>query len=198
MFYGRKNCGWRFARHGFKLGRIEKHCIQPMQVRQATISDAHQIAHIHVASWRAAYRGQIPDEVLDNLDVEKRAAFWNTRLTQQPRGVLVVESNRQIFGFCDLIPSRDEDANRKSVGEIAAIYVDPDRWRNGAGQALCRRALEAARLEPFTAVTLWCLASNLAARSFYEKMGFQLDGATKVDHSYQNHELPEIRFRISL
>jgi RimJ/RimL family protein N-acetyltransferase len=169
-----------------------------MQVRQATISDSHRIAQIHVESWRAAYRGQMPDEVLDNLDVAQRAAFWRTRLARQPRGVFVAESNQTIIGFCDWMPSRDPDANPKTISEIVAIYVDPKHWREGAGQALCRRALEAARRDNFTAVTLWCLASNARVRDFYEKMGFHLDGATKVDNSFKSHELYEVRFRISL
>ncbi len=47
-----------------------------MPVRIATSSDAPKIAHIHVETWRAAYRGQIPDAVLDGLDVERRTVFW--------------------------------------------------------------------------------------------------------------------------
>ena len=168
-----------------------------MQIRQATISDVQTVARIHVASWQAAYRGQIPDAVLDSLDVEKRAAFWHTHLTTQPPGIFVAELNREVVGFCDLIPSRDKDSDPKSVAEIAAIYVHPNHWRQGAGRTLCHRALETARCKNFTVVTLWVLASNIAARSFYGKMGFHLDGATKSE-PIANHELNEVRFRTSV
>ncbi len=40
-----------------------------MQVRKAAVSDARRVAQIHVASWQAACRGQMPDAVLDNVDV---------------------------------------------------------------------------------------------------------------------------------
>jgi ribosomal protein S18 acetylase RimI-like enzyme len=169
-----------------------------MQVRQATIADARKIAQIHVETWRAAYRGQIPDAVLDALDVERRAASWEKHLAAQPRGVSVAESENEIIGFCDFIPSRDKDSNPHEVGEIAAIYVQPDFWRKGAGGALCRHSLKEARLQNYTAVTLWVLSSNTDARNFYEAMGFSLDGATKIDQSFQNHELHEVRYRISL
>ncbi|MGB7767558.1 MAG: GNAT family N-acetyltransferase [Verrucomicrobiia bacterium] len=169
-----------------------------MQVRPATISDAQTIARIHVASWQAAYRGQMPDDFLNKLDVEKRAVFWRSRLTGQPRGVFVAELDSEIMGFCDLIPSRDKDTNPQTVAEIAAIYIHPNHWRQGAGRALCHRALETARLENFSAVTLWALASNTAARSFYETMGFRLDGATKTDLISHNHELHHVRFQISV
>lgn len=169
-----------------------------MNVREATVADARRIAEIHVAGWRAAYRGQMPDEVLDNLDVEKRAAFWSAHLTAKPHALFVAESNLKILGFCDLIPSRDKDAVPETTAEIAAIYVDPNHWCNGVGQALCRFALELAGKNDRAAVTLWCLDSNIMARNFYEKMGFRLDGASKVDQSFINHELHEVRFRISL
>jgi len=169
-----------------------------MNVREATIADARRIAEIHVAGWRAAYRGQMPDEVLDNLDVENRAAFWSAHLTTQPHALFVAELNREILAFCDLIPSRDTDSDSATTGEIVAIYADPNHWRKGAGKALCRFALERARLENYTAVTLWCLSSNIPARMFYEKIGFHLDGAAKIDHSFRNHELHKVRFRISL
>jgi ribosomal protein S18 acetylase RimI-like enzyme len=169
-----------------------------MQIRQATIADARRIAQINVETWRAAYRGQMPDAILDNLDVEKRAAFLNTHLASQPLGTFVAELNQEIIGFCDLVPSRDKDSNPKEVGEIAAIYVQPEFWRKGAGGALCRFSLQAARLQGYNSVTLWTLTSNLAARKFYETIGFTLDGTTKVDRGLINYELHEVRYRISV
>jgi ribosomal protein S18 acetylase RimI-like enzyme len=168
-----------------------------MQIRDAIASDAHRIAQIHVTSWRAAYRGQMPDVVLDNLDVEKRAAFWRAHLNRQPTGTFLAELEGKIIGFCDLIRSRDQDSDPQIVAEIAAIYVDPDFWRQGTGRILCLRALEAARHERFAAVTLWVLASNTAARNFYQNMGFHLDGATKSE-SFAGRELQEVRYRITV
>jgi ribosomal protein S18 acetylase RimI-like enzyme len=169
-----------------------------MQVRQASIADARRIAQIHVETWRAAYRGQMPDAVLDELDVDRRAIFWNKHLATRPQGTLVVELENAIIGFCDLVPSRDKDSNPHEVGEIAAIYVQPEFWRKGAGGELCRFALRAARLQKYLSVTLWVLASNVAAQKFYETMGFSLDGATKVDQCLNNYELHEVRYRISV
>lgn len=168
-----------------------------MQVRPAAIADAPAIAGIHVASWQAAYRGQMPDSVLDNLNVEKRAAFWRSHLAEHPTATLVAEWNREIVGFCDVVPSRDKDANPQTTAEIVAIYIHPGHWRRGAGRALCLRALEVARNEHFAAVTLWALASNNAARGFYETIGFRRDGTTKTERM-ANHELLHVRFRISL
>ena len=41
-------------------------------MREAILADAEAIATVHVRSWQAAYRGQLPDEYLDGLTVEDR------------------------------------------------------------------------------------------------------------------------------
>jgi N-acetylglutamate synthase-like GNAT family acetyltransferase len=167
-----------------------------MQVRRAAISDVRRIAEIHVKTWRAAYRGQMPDTLLDGLDIEKRAAFWNNVLAIHAHGVLVAEANDNVIGFCHLIPSRD--AGSSSIAEIAAIYIQPEHWRQGAGEKLCRAALAEARSQNYSAVVLWVLTTNHSARNFYEAMGFRLDGTTKVDKRFNDHELHEVRFQIFL
>jgi ribosomal protein S18 acetylase RimI-like enzyme len=169
-----------------------------MQVRKANIADAKRITQIHVETWRAVYRGQMPDAILNALDVNRRETFWNSRLATQPHGVSVAEMNQEVVGFYDLIPSRDTHSNSKGIGEIAAIYVHSEFWRKGVGKELCRHSIQEARLLNYAAVTLWVLSSNIAARNFYEAMGFCLDGATKVDRSFHNYELHEVRYRISV
>jgi len=47
-----------------------------MSVRQAKLSDVREIAEVHIASWQTAYRGMIPDSLLDNLSVDLREDFW--------------------------------------------------------------------------------------------------------------------------
>lgn len=164
-----------------------------MLVRTANTADAQRIAQIHVETWRTAYRGQISDAVLDALSVEDRAAFWRERLTQAKDSVFVAEDSG-VIGFCDLVPSRDKDG-RQAVGEIVAIYVLSQHWRQGAGQALCDHALAEARRRGYEAVTLWSLASNSSARRFYEVMGFSLDGATKTEKASDGSDLHEVRYR---
>jgi ribosomal protein S18 acetylase RimI-like enzyme len=169
-----------------------------MPIRLATPSDAGAVAHIHVITWRAAYRGQIPDAILDGLDVARRTSFWQERLSKGDAQVFVSEDNATISGFCDLVPSRDKDADPAIVAEIAAIYVLPEYWRKGAGRALCTRALAEARARKCCAVTLWVLASNTRAGCFYEAMGFKLDGVTKTNRTPDATELCEVRYRLSL
>lgn len=165
-----------------------------MTIREAMLSDAETIAEIHVASWRSAYRGQIPDALLDSLDSAKRAAFWQAHLADARFRTFVAEMDGRIIGFCDLIPSRDLDSNPQTSAEIAAIYIHPNHWRRGAGRALCHRVFEIARNTGYKIITLWALKSNTAAQRFYKALGFEPDGGAKSE-SLDGYLLHEVRFR---
>jgi ribosomal protein S18 acetylase RimI-like enzyme len=170
----------------------------PLTVRTATVADAANIAHVNIQSWRVAYRGQVSDAFLDALSEERSTFGWQERLRQQRGQVFVAEDAERVVGFCDLVPSRDKGVNPHAVAEIAAIYVLPDRWRQEAGRTLCRSALAEAGRRGYYSLTLWVLSSNVAARHFYEAMGFGLDGATKTDRVIDGSPLLEVRYRIAL
>ncbi len=163
-----------------------------MQIRVANAADAAAIARVHVATWQAAYRGQIPDAILDALEVERRTARWLEILTQPSDVTFVAEAQNGLTGFCSLIPSRDPGVDARNIGEIAALYVCPKHWRKGIGGALCQRTFLEARERRFTAITLWVLKTNLPAISFYERLGFAPDGATKSDQ-LRDFTLNELR-----
>ena len=101
-----------------------------------------------------------------------------------------------VVGFCSLIPTRDTDAE-SATGEVAALYVSPERLRSGVGQALLQACIDAARLRRYRAITLWVMTANVAARCFYEKLGFVLDGACRVEER-GSYSLTEVRYRLEL
>ena len=79
-------------------------------VRAARPDDAHPIAAVHVATWRDAYAGLLPDELLAGLDVGDWAGRWRGRLAAPAGGVftLVFETDGRPRGFASGGPSRDE------------------------------------------------------------------------------------------
>ncbi|QTX03952.1 hypothetical protein [Agromyces archimandritae] len=50
-----------------------------LRARQARPEDAAGVAAVHVASWRAAYRGIVSREILDGLDGNTRAIRFYER-----------------------------------------------------------------------------------------------------------------------
>jgi GNAT superfamily N-acetyltransferase len=162
-------------------------------IRPATVDDIESIAQIHVSAWQRAYRGQIPDYFLESLDVRRRAATWLALLSKPEHLLLVATFDLGVVGFCSLVPSRDDDA-APAVAEIAAIYVAPDHWRHGAGAALVAAAVQNALSRGYHAISLWVLASNVAAHRFYHRAGFEPDGREKVDER-PGYSLHEVRYR---
>jgi ribosomal protein S18 acetylase RimI-like enzyme len=151
-------------------------------IRRAAAADAPAIARVHVASWQVAYRGMVPDALLDELSVERRERGWRERLGRADDGAsftLVAERDGAVAGFCSIAaPSRDGDAGERTA-EVAAIYVEPAHWRSGVGATLLGEALDVLRADGFADVTLWVLEANARGRAFYERLGFAADGATQ-------------------
>lgn len=154
-----------------------------MRIRAASAEDAADIAQVHVLAWRAAYRGVLPSDYLDSIDVRERTRAWQALLhQQQPEGTtLVAESEAGVFGFARASRTRDDDQDATAVGEVHAIYLLPEAWGLGAGRRLLDAVLAGLNRKNFRDVTLWVLEENLRARAFYEAVGWTADGTTKRD-----------------
>jgi hypothetical protein len=53
-----------------------------MHIREATMADVAAIARVHVESWRATYKGILPDDYLANLTYEQREPLWREILSK--------------------------------------------------------------------------------------------------------------------
>jgi len=147
-------------------------------VRRATAADAPAIGRLHVRAWQAAYRGHMPDDYLDGLRAEDRAAGWARSLgRERPRGaVLVAERAGEVVGFAALGPSPDPEG----AGELFSINVDPAHWGTGAGRALLEAAQDELARLGFAESVLWVLPANARARRFYERAGWASDGTERT------------------
>lgn len=53
-------------------------------VRRAQEKDLPGVASVHTVSWQVAYRGIVPDDVLDGLDVAHRLDGLRSFMESQP------------------------------------------------------------------------------------------------------------------
>jgi GNAT superfamily N-acetyltransferase len=166
-----------------------------MQIRQACEWDIPGLAETHVAAWHAAYRGIMPDAIIDAMTLEGRRAGWTKTLADARRRNLVCLIDDRVIGFSSFGPSREPDADSDEA-EIVAMYVHPEFWRTGAGRTLCRETFEKVR-EEFNTIMVWVLRDNERARKFYEAMGFALvQGKEKQLPWFGNS--PEVCYRRDL
>src|SRR5438445_968682 len=70
-------------------------------IRRATVADAGVIAAVRIDSWRATYRGIIPDDYLDGMKIEDSTAIWSRILaaTSSAANVFVAEVDGEVLGF---------------------------------------------------------------------------------------------------
>jgi GNAT superfamily N-acetyltransferase len=167
-------------------------------IRTARPDDARAVAEVHVASWRHAYRGLLPDDHLDRLSVDDREAMWlGVFADPDPTsGGFVAEIDGRVVGFSSFGPSRDQDVPERT-GEVPAIYVDPAVLGTGVGRELFEAATIALRDAGFARATLWVLEANALARRFYEKAGWSWDGAVST-HLFDCANEPVVRYAADL
>ncbi len=149
-----------------------------MNVRFATIDDVRSVAEIHVASWRAGYRGIIDEGFLAGLDVASREVMWTRSLERDNVRLIVVEDDHAILGWAYAGDPRADDRDA-SWSEVWAFYVHPDAWGRGAGRAMWNWTMQVLRERGFRHVYVYVLAENARAIAFYEAMGLHADGAVK-------------------
>ena len=144
--------------------------------RLANIDDVMAVAGVHVRAWQHTYRGVMSDEFLDSLDVERRAEV-HTRTVHNPRTALfVAERDGVVVGFSMLGPSIDE-----RWGELLAIYAEPTFIGTGVGHELMGASVDWFTESGYARALLWVLDTNKRARDFYEREGWSLARAIKVE-----------------
>lgn len=136
------------------------------------------MARVHVRSWQAAYRGLLPEDYLDSLKAEERAARYNFSDQDGPfPRAIVAEDDGVVVGLAMKGPCRDGS----EAGELYAIYVDPAHWSHGAGRLLMSTSRRHLYGQGYRQAVLWALKGNDRARRFYLADGWELDGGQKTE-----------------
>jgi L-amino acid N-acyltransferase YncA len=173
--------------------------IESVRVGLARVADAEAIGRIHVVSWQVVYAGDLPDEFLRSLSVADRQRAWRQLLApgdQQVR-VLIVAHDGEVVGFACVGECSYDDA-LPETGELQSLYLDPGNWRRGLGRQLHDEALAVLQRDGYRSATLWVLHSNTRARHFFEKSGWELEGATKVESFAGGLPLRVVRYAMPL
>lgn len=149
-------------------------------IRNVKKEDLWSVSSIVVDGWKSAYRGIIDNEFLDSLKIEDN---YNRRLKDyRENGFIVAEINNEVVGFCRYTINNLFSQEIKDVDcELCAIYVKPDRKRQGIGTSLFQYVIQEQKKNENKNMILWCLKENYNSRKFYEKMGGILFGETEIE-----------------
>ena len=160
-------------------------------IRDATLTDAGEIAASHCASWRDAYSNVLDPEFLSGPIEADRHAIWSERLeTPDPkRTILIGEgSDSAAVGFgCAY-----RDISPAWGSWIDNLHVRPDLRGRGIGRHIIEAV--ARRIEADAATRglhLWVFEANEAALRFYLRLGGEV-----VEHG--SSQIPAARGAIIL
>ncbi len=160
-------------------------------VRAAGPADAEAIARVQRETWRTAYAGILPLDVIAGITGQRDAIEWQRRIA---RGTTesctwIAEREASVIGFASCGPSREPVAGLD--GEIYALYVMQASQRRGVGRELVRACARHFVRHGIFGLHLWVLKAN-RARLFYETLGGEAVGE-KVERLGQ-HDFAEIAY----
>lgn len=158
--------------------------------RQAQLADADVIARIQTDGWREAYRGLMPDRLLDGPLLEDHCLLWRRLLASgsDPMPLLALGNGSEV-GFCAMGRSR---SGLPYETEIFALYIDQAWHRMGVGRRLMLGSAIRARDAGSGSLMLWTLARNARARAFYQRLGGIAVG--EEEHSFGGTWLTEVAY----
>ena len=159
-------------------------------IRPAGAGDAETIAAIHCESWRAVYRGILPDGYLDREVAGERRRYWSAALSAPAPGgfVLVAARGADILGF--IAVARPGEPGYEAV--IDNLHVRPGLRGGRIGRRLLGAAAARLAAEGAASACLRVFDANKAAARFYRKLGGIAD-ATGID-PFAGANMPDTRY----
>lgn len=141
------------------------------------LETAEEITRLHRRAAQTGFAHIFPPEAPpppfeDDL---ARWQYWLGPDREQGRQPYTVEADGRIVGVVLAGPDPDDP----TLGHLARLYVDPDRWGAGIGTALHDVAIADLVARRFPTATLWVLEDNLRARRWYERLGWTQTGERK-------------------
>lgn len=133
-----------------------------------TDDDKEQKAYVHWQTWQETYEKLLPSDVMETYTLDR----CRDLTFRYPDNTLIATIDGKVIGFASFgLTDNDQ-------GEVFAIYLLKDYHGHGLGYQLLQATLE--KLRPAKTVSLWVLADNKPAISFYERCGFVFQGETKI------------------
>jgi ribosomal protein S18 acetylase RimI-like enzyme len=139
------------------------------KVRPAELEDSKAITRVHIATWRTAYRGLLPNDFLASLDEAGYEERWRRTLGDGSSLVYVAEAGQDVVGFASA--GRERAGTGAYEGELYAIYVLQEVQGRGHGRRLVQAAVGGLREMGLADMIVWVLRDNKRARDFYERLG---------------------------
>ena len=153
--------------------------INDIEIRQAVATDATGIAIVAAYTWLTAYKGLMPDSVLDSRveALPANADRINGLIKNGRSDYVVAVYNGAVVGFASFGDCRNPDF---TGGEINALYVLKGFAGKGIGRGLFEYATARLKEKGHKSMIINCLDGN-PSLEFYKHMGGVVNGQRQDD-----------------
>lgn len=164
-----------------------------LRLRHGLPEDAPAASRLHAATWRASYRGLVPDALLDGLADDRWEAGWRRAVDglDPTRVVHVAERGGALVGIAGGGRAR-AGAPADHRGEVYVLYVHPAHQGQGIGSALLRATATDLVGRGLLPIVIWTLFANPRSRGFYEARGGIVAG--EKHEPFDGHVLHEVAY----
>jgi GNAT superfamily N-acetyltransferase len=147
-------------------------------IREAVPDDATVIAEIHERGWQLAYGHFIGNEALEAKSADKRVAFWQERIADPTRLVLVgTTPGNALMGVVyggavlphELTSGRIDDFD----SELYILHCRQEVQGKGLGRQLTAALARHFQRQGAGSLFLWAFTAN-DFRSFYDRLGGEI------------------------
>ena len=158
-----------------------------MEVREATPGDATAMSDVAEDAWWASCASFLDADTLREVLAEGYAESALVEAVEDPElhAVVAVDGSDDGGGVVGFAVAEQTWGD---TIDLHALYVDPDRWGEGAGSTLLESVLVYARETECDYVRATAFVGNPVARPFFESQGFELTRTVETPVFEEVHE----------
>ncbi|MET1029008.1 MAG: GNAT family N-acetyltransferase [Dongiaceae bacterium] len=166
------------------------------RIRNAMPADAPIIAEIHERGWILAYGDFVSPEMLAERSAAKRISFWQDRIADATRLVLVgCEADGTVMGMVYGGPVLPHDITSGTIedfdSELYILHCRREVQGRGLGRQLTGELAHRFQRAGARSLVLWAFSDN-AFRRFYDRLGGEVvaagqdEGQTDVAYGWRD------------
>ncbi len=136
-----------------------------ISVKKISIEDIKELSNLEYHIWRSTYRGILPDEYLDNLDINHIQEKFKNKLYDNSVETYLINSDMSSIGYFSL-------KYNNNVLEVSKLYILKNYQNIGVGSFVAEYIKAKTIEHHIDIVESWVIENNYISENFHKKMGF--------------------------
>ena len=149
-----------------------------MEIRLLVEKEIDEMTELYVKSWRATYKGIIPDKLLDTITLDRFSKIWKEYITKENNGIFGAFENDIFLGFGAFTP----DEEMADTLYLDSLHIKDEYKGKEVGTKIINHLKKYAREKEYKGVSVSIISGNDRVRKLYTKLG-----AAHLD-DYNNYE----------